>query len=382
MRHLKPVALAELATALGASLKGDPQCLVSRISVLEKAQKNDLSFLTQANYKKYLSSTQASAVILNAEDAKSCPPSCAMLIMENPRLGLVKAAEFFASRQECGGYSKTENNLKVEETQSQEDSLAKRIHPKNSNVHETVIIGEGCQIPKSSSIGPYTVLGNNVILAENVKIGAGCSIGDNSSIGCGSELKARVTLYHQITLGEGCLIHSGVVIGADGFGYVREQDTWYKMPHLGGVVLGDFVEVGANTTIDRGAIEDTIIGSKVIIDNLVQIGHNVHIGERTAIAACTAIAGSTHIGKDCLIGGAACISGHLEIGDKVYITATTGVNHSIRLPGVYSAGMPARPNQQWRKNIARFNHLDEIAKRLRIVENHLDIKTKLVSEVE
>lgn len=353
MKHRTPKTLQELANALGATLQGDPQCVVTRLAPLEKAEKGDLSFLTQANYRKYLSNTKASAVILGIEDVESCKVSA--LIFENPRFALIKAAEYF------------EKLLGVDSRES-------------SKIHKTAIIEENCQIPESVSIGPYAILGKNVVLGENVIIGARCTIGDDCNIGAGTELKAGVTLYHQITIGTNCLIHSGVIIGADGFGYVREDDLWYKMPHLGGVTLGNKVEVGANTTIDRGAIEDTELGDHVIIDNLVQIGHNVTIGDRTAIAACTAIAGSTHIGKDCLIGGAACISGHLDIGDKVYITATSGVNHSIQTPGVYSSGMPARPNHQWRKNIARFNHLDEIAKRLKVLEKHLNIKT--TSEVE
>ena len=240
-------------------------------------------------------------------------------------------------------------------------------------IHKTAVIGEGCTIPASASIGPYCVIGKNVVLGEQVIIEAGSFIGENCIVNEKTHLKPRVTLYDNVKIGKHCLIHSGVVLGSDGFGFAQHEGQWVKMPHLAGVTLGNNVEIGANTTIDRGVLEDTVLGDGVIIDNLVQIGHNVNIGDRTAIAALAAIAGSTRIGKACLIGGGAMVGGHLEIADKVYLTATTGVNHSISQPGTYSAGFPAKPNAQWRKNVARFQYLDDMAKRLRVLEKHLGI---------
>lgn len=349
-QHLKTITLQELAQTLGVTLRGDSQCSVSGLAKLEYAVPGQLSFLTHQHYRKFLSSTKASAVILSPEEANECPVS--VLITDNPRLTLAKAAEIF-------------------EQESRPDP----------GIHPTAVIHNGCQIPTSVSIGAFCVLGENVVLGEKVIIESGTIIGDNCVIQENSHLKPRVTLYSNITLGARCLIHSGVVIGADGFGYAQDEGRWIKMPHLGGVCIGNGVEIGANTTIDRGVLDDTILGDGVIIDNLVQIGHNVVIGDRTAIAGCAAIAGSTHIGKDCLIGGGVGILGHLQIADKVYITAGSGVNHSLKEAGVYSSGMPAKPNTLWRKNIARFQYLDDMARRLRALENNIGITVRK-TEVE
>lgn len=349
-QHLKTITLQELASLLGVTLRGDPQCSVFGLAKLECATAGQLSFLTHQNYRKFLVCTKASAVILKPEEAEECPVS--VLITDNPRLTLAKAAEIF----------------------EQEARPLPGIHP-------TAIIQKGCRIPETVSIGPYCVLGENVVLGERVIIESGTIIGDNCIIQDESHLKPRVTLYNNVTLGTRCLVHSGAVIGSDGFGYAQEEGRWIKMPHLGGVCIGNSAEIGANTTIDRGVLDDTILGDGVIIDNLVQIGHNVVIGDRTAIAGCAAIAGSTHIGKECLIGGGVGIVGHLQIGDKVYITAGSGVNHSLKEAGVYSSGMPAKANALWRKNIARFHHLDEMARRLRALENKVGITVRKM-EVE
>ena len=193
-------------------------------------------------------------------------------------------------------------------------------------------------------------------------------IGDNCTIGQGTVIHPHVTLYKNVTIGENCIIHSGAVIGSDGFGYAFDNSKWVKMLHLGGVIIGNNVEIGANTTIDRGLLEDTIIAADVIIDNQVQIGHNVQIGRATAIAGCVGIAGSTKIGSNCLIGGKASIAGHIEITDNVQITATSAVNRSLTKPGSYSSGMPAKESKVWNRNAARFNSLDDMAKRLRKLE--------------
>lgn len=343
--HPKSKTLQELAVALGATLRGDPNAIVVGLAPLERALQGELSFLTHTSYRKYLPTTQATAVILSESEAEACPVS--VLITDNPRLSLVKAAELFEN--------------------SKESKLG---------IHPSVHIGKNCSIPNTVEIGPNVVIGNAVTLGEYCVIGANTVIGDNCVIGNQSQLKAQVSLYDNVKMGDHCLIHSGVVIGSDGFGFANEDGDWIKMPHLGGVVIGNRVEIGANTTIDRGVFEDTKIGDGVIIDNLVQIGHNVSIGDRTAIAGCAGIAGSATIGKNCLIGGGACIGGHLEIADNVYLTAMSGVNHSLKQPGVYSSGLPAKPNAQWRRNVARFQYLDEMAKRLRFVENSLGIHAK------
>lgn len=337
MTPTEPRSLKVLADLIGARLQGDPDCLIYGIASLENAKQGQLSFLSNQQYKKYLASTHASAVILSPEDAKGCPVHS--LISDNPRLSLVKVVKLFAKTAKPSG----------------------KIHP-------TAIVGENCVIPASVSIGPYVVIGNGVVMGDQVVVEAGCAIGDDCRIGNDTTLKARVTLYSKVQIGERTLIHSGTVIGSDGFGFANQAGNWIKMPHIGGVWIGDDVEIGANTTIDRGFLEDTTIGNGVIIDNLVQIGHNVSIGARTAIAGCVGIAGSTTIGEGCLIGGASCIAGHIQIADQVHITATSAVNHSIEEKGVYASGLPAKPVQVWRKNVARFNFLDNMAKRLRALE--------------
>jgi UDP-3-O-[3-hydroxymyristoyl] glucosamine N-acyltransferase len=314
--------LKAIADLIGARLKGNPDCLINGLAPLEQAKAGDLSFLSHRQYKKYLGTTGASAVIIGAEDEAACTLDA--LISENPRLSLAKVAKLF-----------------------EVDSILPGIHP-------TALIGEDCEIADSVSIGAYTVLGNRC------------------KVGAGTVLKSRVTLYDDVKLGSDCLIHSGAVIGSDGFGFANDKGAWVKMPHLGGVSIGNNVEIGANTAVDRGFLEDTTIGDGVIIDNLVQVGHNVSIGLRTAIAGCVAIAGSTSIGEYCLIGGGASIAGHIQIADHVHITAVSSVNHSLALRGVYSSGFPAKASAVWRKNVARFQYLDEMAKRLRHLERLME----------
>lgn len=208
------------------------------------------------------------------------------------------------------------------------------------------------------------MLGDNVVIGDNIVLGAGCFIGDYSSLDVGCYIWPRVTLYHQVILGKRVIIHSGAVIGSDGFGMVNENGAWRKIPQLGGVTIGDDVEVGANTTIDRGTLENTVIESGVKLDNQIQIAHNVVVGAHTAIAACVGIAGSTRVGKHCMIGGATGISDHLEIADGVMMTGMTMVTQSITQPGIYSSGTGFQDNRTWRKNVARFKQLDEIVRRL------------------
>jgi len=333
--------LGELAKHLNAQLRGEAECVIYGIAPIEKAKKGDLSFLTHKKYKKYLATTEASAVILGVDDAVDCQIS--VLISENPRLSLAFAAQLF----------------------SKEEKDQPGFHP-------SAIVGEGCSISKLAFIGPNVVIGKRVVVEEGASLQAGCVIGDDCSIGAHTILKPRVVLYQNVRIGTHCLIHSGAVIGGDGFGFANHKGEWVKMPHLGGVLIGNRIEIGSNTTIDRGVLEDTRLEDGVIIDNLVQIGHNVSIGKRTAIAACVAIAGSTHIGEDCLIGGGARIGGHIEVANGVHLTATAAINTSITQPGVYSSGFPAKPNAQWRRNVARFQYLDDMAKRLRLLENKVE----------
>ncbi len=332
--------LGFIADSIGARLLGDPECLVYGLAPLDRATASDVSFVNNRSYVKYLSGTEAAAVIIAASDEKLCKTQA--LICADPRLSLVRAAHLFLES------------------------------PKQSaGIHPTAVIGQDCQIASSVSIGPYCVLGDRVILEDSVVVGPGCTIGSDSKLGVGTELQAQVRLYHQVSIGARTLIHSGVVVGSDGFGFAQDQDGWLKMPHLGGVHIGDAVEIGANTTIDRGVFEDTHIGDQVIIDNLVQIAHNVRVGTGTAIAACVAIGGSTVIGAACLIGGGTSIAGHLQIADRVHIAGASAVHQSLN-EGTYASGLPAKPAHQWRRNVARFQYLDEMAKRLNQLEKQLN----------
>jgi UDP-3-O-[3-hydroxymyristoyl] glucosamine N-acyltransferase len=345
------ISLQELAKLLGAKLVGDPRCIISGVATLEKAERGQLSFLTNRSYRKYLAGTKASAVILSQVDVENC--DVPVLISENPRLSLAKAAAFFAK-------------------------TVYKAPPKG--IHPSAVLGAHCTIAASATVSAHCVIGDNVSIGENVVLGAGCVVGNDCSINAGTVIQARVTMYDRIRIGQNCLIHSGAVIGADGFGFAHHEGGWVKLPHIGGVSIGNEVEIGANTTIDRGFLEDTQIGNGVIIDNLVLIGHNVVIGDRCAIAGCTAIAGSTTLGAGCMIGGGASIAGHIELADNVHITATTGVNHSLNTAGVYSSGLSAKPNHIWRRNTARFHYLDDMAKRLRALEHKVQVIARTTEE--
>jgi len=217
-------------------------------------------------------------------------------------------------------------------------------------------------------VGPNCVLDDDVIIEDCVSIGAGCIIERGCRVGADTKLHARVTLCHDVALGSGVILHPGVVIGSDGFGLVYDQGEWIKIPHLGGVRIGDRVEIGANTTVDRGALDDTVIGDGVKLDNLIQVAHNVQIGDNTAIAACVGIAGSAIIGKNCKISGAAVILGHLSVADNVTVTAMSLVTKSIKKSGTYSSGTPLMENRLWHRNNARYKSLDKLAKSISSLE--------------
>jgi UDP-3-O-[3-hydroxymyristoyl] glucosamine N-acyltransferase len=336
-------SLQHIAQHLSAELRGDPQCEIKSIAPLDKAVEGQISFLTSPQYRSFLSTTRATALILSPKDASVYSGNC--LIMANPYLGYAKAATLFIPSQTA-----------------------------RQGVHPTAVIGQDCHIAPSASIAAGCVIGDDVSIGDNTILGPGCSVGDHSSLGSGTVLYAHVTLYHRVQVGDGVILHSGVVIGADGFGFVPDEATghWYKIPQLGGVRIGHAVEIGANTTIDRGALEDTIIEEGVKLDNLIQIAHNVRIGAHTVIAGGTMIAGSVDIGKHCMIGGGCAISGHLQMTDGVILTAKTEIGSSISQPGVYSSGMPSQPNLQWRKNIVRFTQLDQIARRLKKLETRME----------
>lgn len=332
--------LGEIAEVVEAELVGDAGTVIEGVATIQSAGEKQLTFLSNRRYYSYLAETSAAAVLLGAEDLASCPT--AALIVKDPYLGFVKAVRYLNPEPQ--------------------------FIPK---VHENAVVDPSVSVPADCYIGPGSVLEAGVKLSSQVYIGPGCCIGENTSIGAHTKLHASIVLSHEVILGERNIIHPGVVIGADGFGIANDAGAWLKIPQLGTVILGDDVEVGANTTIDRGALENTQIDDGVKIDNQVQIGHNVHIGAHTAIAGNVGIAGSATIGKYCMIGGGSSINGHIQIADKVVITGMSGVSNSIKEAGVYSAGLPVTDNLLWRKNIVRFKQLDQLARRLANVENSI-----------
>lgn len=331
--------LADLIAGLDVTLKGDANCLITGVSPIQHSQHGHITFLTNSSYKKYLETTEASAVILSEADAALCHANS--IISRNPYFTYAKIAAFF---EESHG------------------SMTAGIHP-------AAVIGEHVQIDPSAVISANCVIGNHVKIAANVVIGPGSILSDHVEIGEDTHLDANVTIYHRVRIGKRSCIASGAVIGGDGFGFANQKGVWHKVPQLGSVEIGDDVDVGANTTIDRGAVEDTIIANGVKLDNLIQVGHNVTIGENTIIAGCVAIAGSTVIGKNCMIGGKTSFAGHIKVADNVMITGMTAVTKSIPESGIYSSGIVgAVPNKEFRKNNARFHRLENLMERVKTLE--------------
>jgi UDP-3-O-[3-hydroxymyristoyl] glucosamine N-acyltransferase len=240
------------------------------------------------------------------------------------------------------------------------------------DIAASAVISDSATLGKNVSVGANAVIESGVVLGDNVVIGAGCFIGKNAKLGAGTRIWANVSIYHRVEIGEDCLVQSGTVIGADGFGYANDRGNWIKIPQLGTVLIGDRVEIGACTTIDRGALDDTLIGNGVIIDNQCQIAHNVVIGDNTAVAGGVIMAGSLKIGRYCQIGGASVINGHMEICDKAVVTGMGMVMRPITEPGVYSSGIPLQPNKVWRKTAALVMNIDEMNKRLKAVERKIE----------
>ncbi len=335
-------SLAELAQYLGVELVGDRDQLISSLASLATAGPEQLSFVANPAYRKYLAKSSAAAVILAPELADSFSGS--KLLMCNPYLGFARLTELF-------------------------DTSPPLAEP---GIHPTAVIGSDCQVAADVCIGPYVVLGRGVNIASGVTIGAGTTIGADSAIGMNSQLAAQVSVYHGVSIGADCIIHSGAIIGADGFGFAPDRSRWQKIHQLGGVIIGSSVEIGAGTTIDRGALENTVIDDGVKIDNQVQIAHNVRIGKNTAIAAQAAIAGSVSLGENCTIAGCVGIAGHVKITDRVHITAMSMVAGSIKEPGSYSSGTPLSRTVEWRKNAVRFKQLNAFSARLKQLEKDKD----------
>jgi UDP-3-O-[3-hydroxymyristoyl] glucosamine N-acyltransferase len=337
--------LEQLAKQLDAKLHGDGDLTITGIASMKSAVSGQVTFLSDKKLQNHLLECKASAVVLTEESLKHWHG--AALIVKDPYLAYAKLAQFLDSTP----------------------NPAKDIAPSS-------VIDPTAQLGENVSVGANAVIESGVVLGDNCIIGAGCFVGKNTIIGAGTKLWANVSIYHNCIIGENCLIQSGTVIGADGFGYANDKGKWIKIPQLGRVVIGNNVEIGASTTIDRGALDDTIIGNGVIIDNQCQIAHNDIIGDHTAVAGGVIMAGSLTIGRHCLIGGASVINGHMEICDKVTVTGMGMVMRPITQPGVYSSGIPLQENKVWRKTASLVLHIDEMNKRLKALEKkQLNVST-------
>ena len=334
------MTLRDLAARLGVDLHGDLDLRVNRVAELTHADSSSVAFLADPKYRPDLKRTSAGAVVLRAADLADCP--VAALISPDPHLTFALAARL--------------------------------LHPPAPVVggrHPSAVIADRVSIDPSAWIGPLAVVEEGVVIGPRVFVGPGSVIGARCQVGEDSRLVAQVTLCEGTIVGKRALLHPGCVIGREGFGFARERDRWLRVPQLGRAILGDDVEVGVNSAVDRGSLGDTVIADGVKIDNLIQIGHNVRIGENTAMAACSGISGSTRIGRNCTIAGAVGMAGHLEIGDDVHFTGMAMVTRSFPDPGAYSSGIPAMPNAEWRRAVVRFRQLDDLARRLKRLEEQL-----------
>lgn len=328
------LTLGELAVRFGCTLRGDPERTVAHVGTIESADEDALTFLAQPRWRRFLASTRAAAVVIHPKFAAQCP--VAALLSDNPYATYAR--------------------------------MASALHPPPAHapgVHPSACVDAAATIDPTAWIGPKVVVEAGARIGARASIGPGSLVMRGAQVGADTRLVANVTLCEGVTIGERCTLQPGAVIGADGFGFAQDRGSWVKIPQVGAVRIGNDVEVGANTTIDRGAIEDTVIGDDVKLDNLIQIGHNVVIGAHTAVAGCAGISGSTRIGQRCMIGGQVGIAGQLTICDDVVLTGTSFVSSSIRKPGVYSSGLPVDEAARFRKNAARFYQLDELARSVR-----------------
>ena len=334
------ISLADIAEKIGAELvASNGQPIITGIGTLESATAAQISFLANPSYRKQLADTQAAAVIVHPDLAAECP--VAALVMTNPYVGFAKLSQLF-------------------------DNLPKQA----IGIHRSAIIADSAEIADGVSIAANVVIGEHVQIGSGTRIGQGCVISDHSIIGESTLLHANVVIYHDVEIGNQCILHSGCVIGADGFGFAPDAGRWVKIAQLGGVRIGNDVEVGASTTIDRGALGNTEIGNGVKLDDQIMIAHNVIIGDDCAIAGTVGIAGSSKLGKRCTLAGGAGIAGHLELTDDVHVTGMTMITKSVTEAGAYSSGTAMMPLKEWRKSATRFRQLDDMARRLKKLEKN------------
>ncbi len=341
MSPAKHYTLTELAELLEVRLEGDGDCVIRGLAPLADAGDGELSFLSNPAYATQLTQSNAAAVILAEKSAGSFSGN--KLVSANPYVTFARATQLF--------------DRGVDE--------ARGIHP-SAVIDPSAQIGEGVSIGAHAVVGADVRIGANSRLETGVVVGRGCSLGDDVL------LHAKVVLYHDVKLGNRVTIHASSIIGADGFGFAFDGEKSIKIAQLGSVLIGDDVEIGAATTIDRGALQNTVIGDGVKIDNQVQIGHNCVIGKHTVICGCVALAGSVTVGQYCIFGGASGAVGHITVADRVQVSAMTLLSKSVQEPGVVSSGTLATPTQEWKRNALRFQQLDSIAKRLKELERKLD----------
>ena len=339
MSHFRLMALAE---HIGGTLRGNADLAIHSIAALAKANADQITFISNVKYRPQLAESLAGAIIVTEADVEFCREDQNLIIVANPYLAYAQLAQYMDSTPKA----------------------AEGISPQ-------AVISPLAKLGQNVSVGANAVIESGVELGDDVVIGAGCFVGKNSKIGARTQLWANVSVYHNVQIGSDCLIQSSAVIGSDGFGYANDKGQWIKIPQTGGVIIGNRVEIGACTCIDRGALDPTVIEDNVIIDNLCQIAHNVHIGFGTAVAGGVIMAGSLKVGRFCQIGGASVINGHMEICDGAIITGMGMVMRPITEKGIYSSGIPLQTNKEWRKTAALVMNIDDMNKRLKTLEKQL-----------
>ncbi|WP_196137380.1 UDP-3-O-(3-hydroxymyristoyl)glucosamine N-acyltransferase [Aliikangiella sp. G2MR2-5] len=332
--------IKEIATSLDAKFKGDGEHEIKKVSSLDSAKSDEISFLNSAKFLKMLDTTHAGCVLLSEENA--CSYSGNVIVVKDPYLAFAKVGQL------------------LDTTPTPEVGIS-----------ESAVIHPTAKIGKSVSIAAGVVIEADTTIEDDVILGANVVVGEGSIIGKATRVYSNVSIYHGVSIGSDCIIHSGAVIGADGFGFANENGRWVKIPQTGGVTIGNFVEVGANACVDRGALNNTVVSDGVKLDNFCHIAHNVELGESVAMAAYTGVAGSSKIGEYTTLSGRTTILGHLELAPRTHVTACSVINKSIKEPGVYSSGTGMQDNKSWRKNVARFRQLDEMAKQIKSLEKRL-----------
>lgn len=334
------MTLAEVAELLGAELHGDPDTSIAKLATLESAGDHSVAFLANRKYRQQLENTRATAVLVADKDRPYCKTNA--LVVPDPYVAFAKLAQHLETAP----------------------APAQGIHP-------TAVIDPSVKLGKEVSIGAYTVIEAGAEIGDGTILGAQCYIGHNTRIGNACVFWAKVTVYHHVVIGDQCRVHSATVIGADGFGYANDKGRWERIPQSGRVVIGNRVEIGASTTIDRGALDDTVIEDNVIIDNQCQIAHNCRVGTGTAMSGASSLAGSATVGSYCIIGGGTGVNGHIKVADGAQFTGMSMVVKA-EAPGLYSSGIPAMPNREWRRSIARFQQLESMHKQMKQMQQELD----------